>query len=159
MTGRLGFHLLLALAWCLLSGSFGAWNFLGGLLIGLVVITVSSREAGRLNYALRLLGYFRFGAWFLVVLVRSNIQIAWEILTPDWQQTPRILRYSVAGLTDVQKTVLSSAITLTPGTLAVDLSDDGEWLYLHCMYAEDREEQIAEIDTLRRKLERWVFAR
>ena len=93
------------------------------------------------------------------VLLRSNLQIAWEILTPDWKQAPRIVRYSVSGLTDVEKTVLSSAITLTPGTLAVDLSDDGKWMYLHCMYAEDRAAQIEEIDTLRLKLERWVFVR
>ena len=94
----------------------------------------------------------------MLLLIRSNLQIAREILTPGWAQSPRILRYEVGGLSEVETTVLANSISLTPGTLAVDVSDDGRHLYLHCMYARDRAAQLREIDRLRERLERWVFA-
>lgn len=158
MSVRIGLNLGLAIVWCLLSGTFTGWNLLAGLLIGLVIISLYSHSGNGPAYAMRLVNLVRFGFWFTALLIRSNIQIAREIVTPGWSQTPRILRYDVHGLTDVQAAVLSSSITLTPGTLAVDISDDGRFLYLHCMYAKDRERQIHDIDVLRAKLERWVFA-
>ncbi len=159
MSVRLGLHLALAIVWCFLWGSFTAWNLLGGLLVGLVVISVFTRATDRKGYAKRLLNLVRFGLWFFVVLVRSNLQIAREILTPGWSQSPQILRYDVEGLTEVETTVLASSITLTPGTLALDVSDDGRFLYLHCMYAEDQRAQLRELDALRSRLENWVFDR
>jgi multicomponent Na+:H+ antiporter subunit E len=159
MSKRLGAHLALAIVWCLLAGSFSGWNLLGGLLVGLFVISMYARATGGPGYAGRLLSFARFGLWFFGVLVRSNLEIAREIVTPGWSQSPRIIRYDVEGLTEEETTVLSSSMTLTPGTLAVDVSPDGKFLYLHCMYARDREQQVREIDALRERLERWVFRR
>lgn len=159
MSARIGVHLTLAVVWCLLTGSFSGWNLVGGLFIGLFVISAYSHVLEGGGYARRLLGLIWFGLWFFMVLVRSNLQIAREILTPGWSQTPRILRYPVSGLTDVETTILASSITLTPGTLAIDVSDDGAFLYLHCMYARDRAAQIKDLNALRERLERWVFTR
>lgn len=155
---RFGFNLVLAVAWCMLWGSFDAWNFLGGMVVGALVISSHGRVAGQTPYLRKGLNLVRFGWYFGVILVKSNLQIARELLTPGMSQTPRILRYPVGDLTDVQKTTLASAITLTPGTLSVDVGPDGEFLYLHCMYAENREEQISEIDELADRLRRWVFS-
>lgn len=154
---RVGFNLVLAVAWCMLAGSFSAWNFLGGVLVGAFVISGYSRVAGKSPYMRKLTNLIRFGSYFAAILIKSNIQIAREVITPGWSQKPRILRYPVDDLTDVQKTALANAITLTPGTLAVDISPDGAFLYLHCMYAESREQTIAEIDELADRLRRWVF--
>ncbi|MEM1424014.1 MAG: Na+/H+ antiporter subunit E, partial [Planctomycetota bacterium] len=137
--------------------SFSVWNFGAGLLVGLGVLTLYSHAVEGRSYARRLFDLLRFAGWFFALLVRSNLQIAREILTPGWTQSPRILRYEAEGLTEAQMTVLANSITLTPGTLALDVSADGRALYLHCMYARDREEQIRELDTLRERLERWVF--
>lgn len=155
---RFGFNLVLAVVWCLMWGSFSAWNFMGGLAVGAFVLTGYSRVAGKSPYMLRLWHLIRFGAYFMKILAKSNLQIAKEVVTPGWSQTPRILRYPVGHLTDVQKTSLANAITLTPGTLVVDISPDGQFLYLHCMYAKQREQTIAEIDELADRLTRWVFA-
>jgi len=155
---RFGFNLVLAVAWCLLYGSFTPWNFIGGMVIGAVVISVYSRVRGEPPYVTKMWRLFRFATYFLWILTKSNVQIAKEIITPGFDQHPRILRYPVGRLTDVQKTTLANAITLTPGTLAVDVSPDGEHLYLHCMYAESRATQIAEIAALAERLERWVFS-
>jgi multicomponent Na+:H+ antiporter subunit E len=155
---RAGFNIALAVVWCLLAGSFTAWNLVAGLAVSVLVISIYSGATGGPRYAVRLLNVLRFLAWFLGVLVKSNIQIAAEVVTPGWSQKPRVVRYDVSDLTAAQKTVLASAITLTPGTLTVDVCPNGDWLYLHCMYAEDRAWQIEQIDELAVRLKRCVFA-
>ena len=53
---------------------------------------------------------------------------------------------------------MANCITLTPGTLLVDASDDGRWLYVHCMYAEDRAKAIDGLRKLEDRLRREVFS-
>ena len=60
------------------------------------------------------------------------------MVTPGLSMTPRIIRYPVSGLSPIELTTLANAISLTPGTLSIDVSPDDEWLYVHAMYAEDR---------------------
>ena len=131
---------------------------LTGLVAGFALIAVYDLTTGRFNYPRRLTRLVRFSVYFLGILVRANLQIAWEILTPGFNQTPRILRYPVVHLNASQITVLANAITLTPGTLVVDVAADGSVLYVHCMYAENREDAIAELRGLDERLQREVFS-
>lgn len=153
----LALHLTLALVWCMLTASMHPWNFIAGLIVGGVVVAAYSRVAGRDPYFGRIFRILRFGAYFARILMIANLQIAREVVTPGFSQQPRIVRYPVGHLTDVQKTTLANAITLTPGTLVVDISPDGQYLYLHCMYARNRDRQIAQIDELAMRLKREVF--
>jgi len=155
---RFGLNLGLGLAWCLLSGAVTPWNLLAGLVIGALVITAYGQVAGDRPYLGRMVNLVRFAGYFTRILIKSNIAIARELITPGWTQTPRIIRYPVGDLTDVQRTVLANSITLTPGTLTVDVSPDGAFLYLHCMYAADRASLVADLDELRDRLRKWVFA-
>ncbi len=150
-------NLALATVFVALIGDVTAFDFVLGFVIGLGVVSMLSAAAGDENYLRRLWGLVKFAGYFLVILVKSNLEVAWEIITPGFTMQPRILRYRVAGLTDVEVTTLSSAITLTPGTLSADLSDDGETLFIHAMYARDRDQALAAIDQLRHWLLREVF--
>jgi multicomponent Na+:H+ antiporter subunit E len=151
------FNLALALVWCLLTGSSSPWNFIAGFLIGAIVVSVYSNMTGQGHYIRRTFAFFAFLLYFLGILFRANLQIARECITPGFSQKPRILRYPVSHLSDVERTVLGNAITLTPGTLVVDISPDGRWLYIHCMYAEDANAALAEIDELQVKLRKGLF--
>lgn len=151
-------NLGLAIVWMGLTGSVSEWNFLAGLVVGALIISVYSGAAGEESYlgrGWRLLTCF---AKFARMIVHSNMQVAWEVLTPKMHQKPRILRYSVEGMTDAHRTALASAITLTPGTLVIDVSPDDKWLYVHCMYAEDRDEAIRGLDEVARVVEKGLFA-
>jgi multicomponent Na+:H+ antiporter subunit E len=99
----------------------------------------------------------RFSGYFLVILFKANIQVAIDVVTPPHFMKPRIIAYDVSDLTLVQTVTLSNAISLTPGTLSADISDDAAKLYIHCMYAEDREAAVASIDELKVNLMRDVF--
>jgi len=147
----------LAVVWCALL-EFNGWNFIAGFLVGAVVVSVVSRATSGQPYISKALRIARFGVYFCKLLVQSNCRVAWEVLTPRAGQTPRIIRYPIQGMTGLQRTALANSITLTPGTVAVDVSPDERWLYIHCMYAHDREQAVREIDELWERLRTGVFS-
>lgn len=150
-------NLGLAIVWMGLTGSVSEWNFLAGLVVGALIISVYSGAAGEASYlgrGWRLLTHF---AHFIRMIVHSNVQVAWEVLTPRMHQKPRIIRYPVEGMSDAHRTALASAITLTPGTLVIDVSPDDKWLYIHCMYAEDRDQAVKDIDDVARVVDEGLF--
>ena len=158
MIRRLGFDMALAVLYLSWSGNHTWPGVLVGLALGFIVVSVYDLGTQHPNHGRRALRMLRFGLYFLTILIRSNLQIAREIMTPGFSQTPRFLRYPVEDLDDFQTTVLANCITLTPGTLVVDVSDDGRWLYVHCMYALDRSEAIAGLRKLDERLRREVFS-
>ncbi len=153
-----GLNLMLAVIWCLVTGAVTPWNFIAGTAIGALIVSGMNVAAGRTPYLIRIVNLVRFALYFIKILVESNWVVAKAAMHPGSPMQPRIIRYSVEGLTPGQRLVLSSAITLTPGTLTVDISPDGKWLYLHCMFAENRARAVADIDELALKLRKWVFA-
>lgn len=154
-------NLLLALIWVLLWGDITIYTVTTGLIGGYFVLWVftraTARDAMREAYGAQIFGMIRFTLYFLLLLIRSNIVLAWEILTPGWGMSPRILRYDVSHMSDAQIVTFSNALTLTPGTLTVDISDDKRHLYIHFMYAADPRQALRELDGLRRRMEREVF--
>ena len=78
-------------------------------------------------------------------LIVSSLRIAWDILTPTVYARPRIVRIPIGDLNDVAITLLANAVSLTPGSLALEVKDDHQFLYVHLMYAEDRDSAVREI--------------
>ncbi len=72
---------------------------------------------------------FQFSIVFLVALVKSNIQVAKIVLHPKLPVNPGIVKFKSSLKSDFAKMVLANTITLTPGTLTVDLIDDE--FYIH----------------------------
>ncbi|MEC9374081.1 MAG: Na+/H+ antiporter subunit E [Planctomycetota bacterium] len=155
---RFLFNLLLALIWCALMGSFSTWNLLAGIVVGAGVLTVYAKARGDKPYLRAAWRRVKFTIYFARLLVSSNVKVAWEVLTPRMHQQPRIIRYDVSGLTEVQRAALASAITLTPGTLVADISPNQRYLYVHCMYAKDRDAAVREIDELWSNMKAMVFS-
>ncbi len=80
----------------------------------------------------RTLGFIIFYVWELAI---SSCRIAWDVLTPRHQMEPAFLKMPIdENLTDWQVLVLSNLLTMTPGTLSMDLSEDQKTLCLHIMY-------------------------
>jgi multicomponent Na+:H+ antiporter subunit E len=153
-------NIALAIGWVFLAGNFTPLSFLAGLVFGFLITSVyaSSRGTRDFGYGLRLWRLIRFGGYFLKILFKANWQIAYEAATPKLHMTPRILRYPVGHMSDAEKTTLANAITLTPGTLVVDITENGEYIYVHCMYAADKESALRELDELATNLHKGVFS-
>ena len=99
----------------------------------------------------------RFALYFLKLLVLSNLQVARIVLRPGFHESPRIVRLDVAELTPAQTTTLASVITLTPGTLSLDVSEDGHWLYVHCLIGHDRDAIERDLAEIKQRLKSEVF--
>ncbi|MEM9110546.1 MAG: Na+/H+ antiporter subunit E [Planctomycetota bacterium] len=157
MTTPFLFNIALTLLWMMLNRDTTLLNGILGFALGAVVVEMALRAAGRPLYIGRLWSFVRFACYFLSILVKANLDVAWEIITPGYSMKPRMIRYDVTGLTPVQVTTLANAITLTPGTLSADINDAGDTLYIHAMYAEAKKDATRDLDELRDKLLRLVF--
>ncbi len=136
---------LIALGWCFLQGSISLGNlFLGGFL-GMFVLTVSLAFNGMKTSFTQLWAMFQLVIFVLKELVLSSLRISWDILTPTVYARPRIVRIPVHDLNANAITILANAISLTPGSLALEVSEDSQYLYVHVMYAENRNTTVATI--------------
>jgi multicomponent Na+:H+ antiporter subunit E len=82
---------------------------------------------------------------FIKELILSALRVAWLAVQPRIAIRPAIVAYPLTVTTDAQITLLANMITLTPGTLSVDVSDDRKWLYVHAIDIESREALIGSI--------------
>ncbi len=71
----------------------------------------------------------RYPFFFLMELVKSNVQLAKVVLSPDLPLKPGIVKVRTVLKSRMGRLMLANSITLTPGTLTVDLQ--GEFLYVH----------------------------
>lgn len=84
-------------------------------------------------------------ALFLGELVVSALRVAWLVLLPRPRLRASIIAYPLTLTTDVQITLLANMITLTPGTLSVDVSADRKTLFIHVLDVADRERLVGHI--------------
>ena len=71
--------------------------------------------------------------------------MAYDVVTPKFYMTPGIVRVPLEAETNLEITLLANLITLTPGTLSLDVSDDRKVLYVHAMYLKDKQAFIDDI--------------
>ena len=64
----------------------------------------------------------------------SSIRVATEVLTPGYGMRAGILAVPLSVKSEFGITLFANLISLTPGTLSLDVSDDREYLYIHAMY-------------------------
>lgn len=105
-----------------------------------------------ITWPLRLVG---FAFWFAYAVVDSNLSVLADLLTPGQKSTPGVVALATRCATDAEITVLSSLITLTPGTLTLGMRtgpDAQVVLYVHGMYAADAEELRAELAEMESKM-------
>lgn len=132
--------ILLAVLWVLATGAFTLANLALGFIVGFVVLAVSGQVGAPRRHVAKWWHCLRLGLFFLRELVTSSFRVAHDVLTPTHHMRPAILAVPLEARTDAEITVLASLITLTPGTLCVDVSTDRKVMYVHAMYVDDVEE-------------------
>lgn len=146
-------NLLLALIWMLLTGSFSGTGFLMGLVLGYAVLALMQPQIPVLGtYAQRVPRVIAFVFFFLWQVLKSNARVAWEVLTPGLQIKPGVIAIPLKASTDIEITIFANLITLTPGTLSLDVSDDRRVLYIHAMYLDDEDALLEDIKYMERRV-------
>lgn len=133
-------HLLLALAWLALTGHFSAANFAVGLALAFPVIWLTQRGRTTTGYLARVRRAIGFAGFFLWELVKANLRVAHDVLTPRHHMRPAVVAVPLDLHDDLEILALTTFITLTPGTLSLDVSSDRRTLYIHTMYLDDLEQ-------------------
>ncbi len=135
----------LFLFWLLLSGSLAIDSVAVGVLIaGLVAVLLGGNLSYLSGYRLTPASFVAtlgFIGYFLMELVKANLAMATLVLTPDLPVRPAIVRVHTGLKNPIARLLLANSITLTPGTLSVEMK--GEWLYIHWVVAEATEVDAA----------------
>mgnify|MGYP005839609841 CR=1 FL=1 len=130
-------NIVLALVWVSLQGQFRPGQFVTGFVIGYLVLVICQPALPKSSYTrkawqvLNLLGYLM---WHILL---ANVQIAWRVLKPHLDIHPAVIAVPLRARTDAEITALANLITLTPGTLSIDLSPDRSTLYVHALDLRD----------------------
>ena len=137
----------LAVIWALITGSFTAPNLGFGILVSAAALYILRDNVGRPNGVRRLWKIGALGGLFIRELLMSAIRVAGAVLLRDPARSlrPAIIAYPLSVRSDAEIAVLANLITLTPGTLSVDVSDDRSVLFIHALDLADRDALIAEI--------------
>jgi multisubunit Na+/H+ antiporter MnhE subunit len=152
--------LLLAVAWMALGNAYTPADLLVGLLFGFLVLRVSWRafSSEPFSYrryfgsfpanlpvmAWRWAKFIAFGMWEIVL---SSVAVTRAVLAPRLRLQPGIVAVPLDIASDEGITTLATLITLTPGTVALDVSSDRRTLYIHAF-------TVSDVEALRRDIKR-----
>lgn len=136
---RIAGAIILMLVWGVITGSFTPHNLVLGFVLGVVALFVSRGEKPLGAYTMRPLATLVLIGLFLKELTMSALQMAALVMRPDMNLKPGIFAYPVKLKSDFEITLLANLITLTPGTLSVDVAADRNTLYVHAIDCSDPE--------------------
>ena len=94
----------------------------------------------------------QFILFYLLKLVQSNIMIAYDILTPKMHTNPGFVWVGLKTNSDFGILLFSNLLSMTPGTLSVDISDDKQRLLVHYLYNDENNSILQEIDKIQNKI-------
>lgn len=140
-----GWNLALAVLWAAVLGELSLGHLAAGFAIGFVVLGLGSRLLGSSRYFEKCLRLVEFVGYFGGQLVLSSLRVAVDIVTPRHRSRPGILAVPLDAESDAEITLLANLVSLTPGSLSLDVSEDRRTLFVHVMFLDDPE-------TLRRQM-------
>lgn len=135
-------NLLLSFIWVALTGSMYYTNFVFGFMLGFLILWIMNRNESDRGYFNKVPRIISFIFYFVYEMIKANIQVAYDVMTPKYFMRPGVVRYPMDAETEMEINILSMMISLTPGTLILDISEDKKTIYIHVMYLQDPEKFV-----------------
>ncbi len=162
MTKKMTIFLVTLVTWLLLTWSLDPEEVIAGVTVALLISVLFSNlflsQGKKTNFAPRRLGWFLlYLPVFFYYVIKANFDVAYRVLHPEMPINPGIVKVKTTLKTQTGKTFLANSITLTPGTLTVDIV--GDWLYVHWINIStlDPEEQTKLIVTRFERFLRRIY--
>jgi multicomponent Na+:H+ antiporter subunit E len=130
-------NVALAIVWQAVTGSFSLSGLLVGFAVGYGVLWIGRPMYGDSPYFRKLWRGVGFFFYFLKELLMSSLRVAFDVITPPIYARPGVIEVPIEAKTDLEITLLANLISLTPGTLTLDVSPDRKSLYVHAMFIDD----------------------
>ncbi|MDV6378926.1 Na+/H+ antiporter subunit E [Sporosarcina sp. GW1-11] len=148
-------NFFIAVVWMFMTSSLTPSTFIIGYIIGLLMIIMTRRYFKHRLYVWRIWSAVKLTSIFLKELVMSNISVLLLVIKPDLSKMqPMIFALPTELEHDWEITLLSSLITLTPGTMVIHVSDDQRTLYIHAIDVDDVDEAI---DSIKNTFEKAIM--
>lgn len=146
-------NIFLALVWAFGVGEITLGNLVVGFGLGYLILWISQPVVGPSPYFGRVRRLFGFVVFFFWELMLANLRVAHDVLTLKHHMRPGVMAIPLDAETDNEITLLANFISLTPGSLSLDVSKDRKYLYIHSMFIDDLEQERQQIkDGFERKL-------
>lgn len=138
---------LIVAIWVGLWSDVSVANVLSGLLLAVgIVVVFDTWHAGALVF--RPVRVVRFGLYFFVKLVESSVVVARTVVSPSGAVHTGIVAVPLQGCSDALATLIADAISLTPGTLTLEVRRDPLTLFVHALDVRDVDRVQSDVRTL-----------
>ncbi|MHC4187007.1 MAG: Na+/H+ antiporter subunit E [Planctomycetota bacterium] len=134
---RVVYFIIGLIIWLLLTWSLDRYNLIAGVLaaalVALIFHDIFPDEHIIFTSPTRIFWLLVYIPVFFYYIIIANLDVVYRALHPEMPIKPGIVKIKTSLKTESGITALANSITLTPGTLSVDLTDDG-YLYIHWIY-------------------------
>ncbi|MEO0494717.1 MAG: Na+/H+ antiporter subunit E [Actinomycetota bacterium] len=156
MTHRMFLIAWLVIVWMALWRDPSIANLVGGLLVAIGITWLFPVPTRRSTLRVRPLALLRFLGHAAVAIVRANLVVAWEVITPGNRTNEGVVAVDLREDHPVVITLVSHAIGLAPGTFVVDVEGEGDGdgsarIYVHVLHlreVEDVRHEVLELERL-----------
>lgn len=140
-------NIFVGILWMFFSSGYNMEYFFVGYFWGMIVLLIFRKLFFRFNignqlYYVYAYKWLKLVLMFLVELLKADINVLKMMFKSNLDVNPVIFEYELTVTKNWQITLLANMITLTPGTLTVNVSNDNKTLFIHCLDTDDIEGEI-----------------
>ncbi|GAL29739.1 Na(+) H(+) antiporter subunit E [Vibrio variabilis] len=132
-------------AWMLLNGEYTGLSFVTGFVVGYFALRLSQPFGLKSSYFKRFSASIKLFLYFCYEMLISAAHVVWDVVTPTHLSDPDIIYVPLDVTSDLEITLLANMVSLTPGSLSLDVTEDKKHLVVHAMFAPDHDEVIRSI--------------
>ena len=138
----------LTVVWVTLWETLTWANVVGGLAVAVVALHLLPPSDGRTSVGFRPLAAAKLLFYFLWELLVASSLVIWEIITPDDHTRPAVVSVHTRSTVPGHITAVANMISLTPGTLSLEIDHDTRTIYIHVLHLDSIEETQAGVSKL-----------
>lgn len=154
---RIVFHIVLALLWCMMHNNFYPATFIVGYLLAWASTSMFKVLTTYKPYRMNVWEGIKLFFIFLKEMIVANLQIAYIIITPPLNIKPGLIEYPLDLKNEGAIVLLANMISLTPGTLSVDIASDRKHIYVHAMVMETPDQMKQQIkNTFEKRIQKMI---
>ena len=152
-------NILVGVVWTFFSGNYNSEYFAVGFFWGMVLLFIFRKTfikniLGEQLYYIYVYKWIRLILMFLFELLKADINVLKLMFKKDLDVNPVIFEYPLEVTKNWQITLLANMITLTPGTLTVNVGHDNKTLHIHCL---DTDDIPGEIEGIKNSFEKAIL--